>query len=639
MSANTRQRLSRLVLVCALTTGVAAIAPSAPASASEPSAELELILDSSGSMANPDPSGLSKIAAAKQALVGVVDALPAEATVGLRVYGARYQDEARGCTDTQLVLPLGSLDKTAAKAALGRFKPGGYTPIAYSLQQAAKDFRSSGQRTIVLVSDGEETCHADPCAVAKSLAAQGVDLHVDTVGFGVSAAARSQLTCIAQNTGGHYYDAPDADSLKGQLGRIAVRATRPYTPSGAPIKGTLDPTAAPVMRPGQFVDTLKVGEKKHYAVDIARGVTPYVAATLVHPFLAATEAVETDTVDIGLATADGKQCGDNSVMDQPSRTVGAQTGFAAPGQFGNGRLATGFNEDKSCGLPGRYIISISRTTNRDVDRDDLPMEIVFVAEPPVRDPGSLPGPQPIDAAQPANAPQPAATGTAVLGGGSFTDAPIVLPGTSTDSIRAGETLYYRVKLDWGQRLSYGVALDPAHVGTFIGTTTKVRNPVRIAIDSAGTDNALYFPGSTGARLSNSTVPVTFRNRENTRSSLNPVSLAGYYYIEVHLDYFSDLATAQAPVRLAVRVSGNPAGKPAYQSAPNAADPGSVSDPSVSRSPAGNRSATPALAGTSSAGKGVSLQTIAFAAAGGLALLGAAGLLLVPWLRRRRGVTG
>ena len=49
---------------------------------------LLLLLDASGSMKAKDPSGLTKIEAAKKALTGVVGALPDTAQVGLRVYGA-----------------------------------------------------------------------------------------------------------------------------------------------------------------------------------------------------------------------------------------------------------------------------------------------------------------------------------------------------------------------------------------------------------------------------------------------------------------------------------------------------------------------------------------------------------------------
>ena len=136
-------------------------------------------------------------------------------------------------------------------------KASGYTPIGQSLRVAAAQLPKEGQRSIVLVSDGEDTCAPpQPCEVAKELNKQGVDLHVHAIGFRVDAKARAQLACIAQNTGGTYHDAADADSLLGVLGRVTDRALRHYEPTGLPITGTADPFTAPTMTPGQYLDTL-----------------------------------------------------------------------------------------------------------------------------------------------------------------------------------------------------------------------------------------------------------------------------------------------------------------------------------------------------------------------------------------------
>ncbi len=88
-----------------------------------------------------DGSGRPKIEAAKQALTTFVDGVPEGSTVGLRVYGHRVPntDKANGCRDTDLVTPVRPVDKAQMKAAIGRFQPTGFTPIGYSLQEAAKD--------------------------------------------------------------------------------------------------------------------------------------------------------------------------------------------------------------------------------------------------------------------------------------------------------------------------------------------------------------------------------------------------------------------------------------------------------------------------------------------------------------------
>lgn len=48
-----------------------------------------------------------------------------------------------------------------------------------------------------MVSDGKETCDADPCAAAKELEANGIDFTVHVVGFDLTDEETAQLQCVA----------------------------------------------------------------------------------------------------------------------------------------------------------------------------------------------------------------------------------------------------------------------------------------------------------------------------------------------------------------------------------------------------------------------------------------------------------
>ncbi|MFL6052229.1 MAG: hypothetical protein ACJ72W_04820, partial [Actinoallomurus sp.] len=65
-------------------------APAAKATATEPP-KVELVLDVSGSMRARDIDGRSRISVAQQSFDDVVDALPAETQLGIRVLGSRYR--------------------------------------------------------------------------------------------------------------------------------------------------------------------------------------------------------------------------------------------------------------------------------------------------------------------------------------------------------------------------------------------------------------------------------------------------------------------------------------------------------------------------------------------------------------------
>jgi hypothetical protein len=94
-----------LVLVAALSLGGGG---DVHAQEEEVEGALLLIMDASGSMKREDDSGTRLIDGAKQALNGVVDALPEGTPVGLRIYGHRVPntDQTRGCRDTELRAPV-----------------------------------------------------------------------------------------------------------------------------------------------------------------------------------------------------------------------------------------------------------------------------------------------------------------------------------------------------------------------------------------------------------------------------------------------------------------------------------------------------------------------------------------------------
>lgn len=286
------QRLFTTSSLMAVVLGAIWLSPMIVVNAQTPPSEdrtssLLLILDASGSMNSNDGSGQSKIAAARQALNQMVDSLPEGTQVGLRVYGHRAsnaeRDRSAGCRDTELIVPIQPLNRQSMKSAINSFQARGWTPIGSSLQSAERDLPPSGQRTIVLVSDGLDTCGApDPCEMARDLAKRGVNLKVHTIGFQVDAQAREQLKCIAGATGGTYQDAGSAIALSDQLKQISARAMRKAQLTGTPVKGGAVYREAPHLTPGTYTDTILPGETLWYAADLQAGEGLKVTTTLDH---------------------------------------------------------------------------------------------------------------------------------------------------------------------------------------------------------------------------------------------------------------------------------------------------------------------------------------------------------------------
>ncbi len=175
------------------------------------------ILDASGSM-KAKIDNREKIVIAKEVMSNLLRDLPATIRVGLEVYGHHTKGD---CNDIEVMAPVGQADKAALIQRIQAIDPKGMTPITQALQVAAEQLKTAEQETtVVLVSDGEETCKGDPCAAVASLVQQGVKLKVHVVGFDVAEKEQQQLMCIAKAGNGRYFTAHNAEQLKDALTEV-----------------------------------------------------------------------------------------------------------------------------------------------------------------------------------------------------------------------------------------------------------------------------------------------------------------------------------------------------------------------------------------------------------------------------------
>jgi Ca-activated chloride channel family protein len=259
----------------------------APAHAQAPDdRSVLLLLDASKSMNEDSGNGRTRLDAAKAAVTDLVGLLPPDAQVGMRVYGARVAEASRraGCRDTQLVVPVGPLDREQLRSRVQALQGRGRTPIGRSLRAAAQDLPSSGKRTVILVSDGGDNCAPpDPCKAAEAVAKAGVNLNISVVGLQVNERVRRQLRCIARAGGGTYVDAGDADALRREILAAIARAFRDYKPVGTPVTGGPADAQAAAVGAGQYLDAIQPGQERWYAVPVKRGQRLFAAATTIPP--------------------------------------------------------------------------------------------------------------------------------------------------------------------------------------------------------------------------------------------------------------------------------------------------------------------------------------------------------------------
>ena len=219
-----------------------------------------VVMDYSESMlqADADAQGTTRIDAAKAATRELVEKTPEGAKLGMVAFG---HADKKTCTKIETLQKVSEVDKKALLAKIDALDAQGGTPIGKSLLQAADELKDiKGEKSIILVSDGEPTCDEPPaCEVAQQLADDGIDLTVHTIGFRLQGNAKAQetLECIADATGGTYSDADDADQLTSQLTRRALEA---YTAEGTPVQGGHGVRTAAPLRPGQYVDEIGTRE-------------------------------------------------------------------------------------------------------------------------------------------------------------------------------------------------------------------------------------------------------------------------------------------------------------------------------------------------------------------------------------------
>lgn len=179
---------------------------------------IQFIYDASGSMWG-QMDGRTKKEIAAEVLGSAVGKLPEEQQIGLIAYGHRSKGD---CDDIELLVSLSNKSKSAITNAVGKLNPTGKTPLARSAEMAIQSLvESKTKATIILITDGIESCDGDICKVVTDAKAKGIEFKLHIVGFGLKDGEKEQLICAVQAGDGKYYDAADA----GGLGDVLLEAT------------------------------------------------------------------------------------------------------------------------------------------------------------------------------------------------------------------------------------------------------------------------------------------------------------------------------------------------------------------------------------------------------------------------------
>ncbi len=186
-----------------------------PVAAADPAGKCQsdamIVFDASGSMGATDYAvKLPRIARVKNSMQTVIPEVAPLRRLGLIVYGeGAYND----CDSIELRLKPTPNAAAPLLDAIKTINPRGRTPLTRSVELAAEelDFRNK-PATVVLLTDGEETCGGDPCRTAKALKTEAKDLTIHVIGYreqGGYFTAR----CMSDQTGGEYQSVKTEEEL------------------------------------------------------------------------------------------------------------------------------------------------------------------------------------------------------------------------------------------------------------------------------------------------------------------------------------------------------------------------------------------------------------------------------------------
>ncbi len=224
-SGSSKIRIVSVILLLLLVFSVAAQNQPPVVNKPKPLTRILFIFDASQSMLGRWQSD-TKFNIAKRIISEMLDSIASlkNTEFALRVYGHQYQYPPQVCSDTRLEVPFAPGNAYKIKTRLRTITPRGTTPLAFSLEQSAKDFPPclNCRNIVVLITDGMEECSGDPCAVSRMLQKNGIILKPFIIGIG-------QDFNLAFNCVGTYFDATNEKDLRNALNIVISQALNSTT--------------------------------------------------------------------------------------------------------------------------------------------------------------------------------------------------------------------------------------------------------------------------------------------------------------------------------------------------------------------------------------------------------------------------
>lgn len=189
-----------------------------------------IVVDASSTMSGK-MGDETKIDSVKSVLRGLLAELTKEKVVGVMAYGHR---RGQDCEDIETLVSIKKPTEGDLLSSLDRIIPKGRTPLTEAVGQATQMLEGQTTDTsVVLITDGPDTCGGDPCLLGRDLSKSGSMSRVHIIGLDLVAHNTSRLQCLALETGGTYTPVSNRTELQTALGHVVKSSQRTTTPRPA----------------------------------------------------------------------------------------------------------------------------------------------------------------------------------------------------------------------------------------------------------------------------------------------------------------------------------------------------------------------------------------------------------------------
>ncbi|WP_371238635.1 hypothetical protein [Streptomyces pimonensis] len=308
------------------------------------------------------------------------------------------------------------------------------------------------------------------------------------------------------------------------------------------------------LEPGRtYRSMLPASGTVYYRLELDGATSTYASATAVPP--AGRTASVIDGVKVAVQDGEGRSC------DVDTASFGSA---GSPHPVAAWAMREISPRRSLCQEAGTYYLSVERVDPDGEGTSPGPweMELTTVSEPPPAKVGATSAPKEWNSVPP----QPL-TGKPERrsGGAGFTRAAPVGQGVWRDGIRPGQTLFYKVPVDWGQQLYATAELGSSSTGggryTAAALDLDLYNPVRGHVVDVG----VGYDGVQKAESLASLPPVAYVNRHAAARQIGAMRFAGSYYLVAHLSaaVADDFGDGPVPLTLRVRLGGAAQDGPGY----------------------------------------------------------------------------